>query len=75
MANLIGTQISGKLVRKPKEYRFEQLIKSQFIKEESCNSVEDVAGVEDNHENEPEPHGEIHFLIDDVLKESLCCNH
>ena len=57
-------------------YRFEQLIKSQFIKEERCDPVEDVSGVDDNHEYEPEPHGQVHFLIDDILKEILlCCSH
>mgnify|MGYP001209000568 CR=1 FL=1 len=67
----MALKISGKLVRKSKVYRFEQLIKSQFIKEESCNSVEDVTGVDDNHEDEPEPHGQVHLLIDDILKETL----
>ena len=56
-------------------YRFEQLIESQFIKEERCDPVEDVSGVDDNHKDEPEPHGQVHFLIDDILKEILlCCN-
>ena len=67
--------MESSLVYESKEYRFEQLIKSQFIKEESCNSVEDMTGVEDNHKDEPEPHSEVHFLIDDVLKESLFCNY
>ena len=24
-------------------------------------------GVDDDHEDEPEPHGEVHLLVDDVL--------
>ena len=52
-------------------YRFEELIESQFVKEDAGNSVESVEGVDDDHEDEPEPHGEIHLLIDDVLKESI----
>ena len=26
-------------------------------------------GVDDDHEDEPEPHGEVHLLVDDVLDE------
>ena len=50
-------------------YSFEDLVESEFIKEDGSNSVEGMDGVDDNHEDEPEPHGEVHLLVDDVLDE------
>ena len=46
------------------------MIKSEFIKEEGGDPVEGVGGVDDDHEDEPEPHRQVHLLIDDVLKDN-----
>ena len=48
-------------------YSFKDLVESEFIKEDGSNSVECVDGVDDDHEDKPEPHGEVHLLVDDVL--------
>lgn len=48
-------------------YSFEDLVESEFIKEDGGNSVERVDGVDDDHEDKPEPHGEVHLLVDNVL--------
>ena len=49
-------------------YRFEELVEAKLVEEESGDSVEGVESVDDDHEHEPEPHGQVHLLVDDVLK-------
>ena len=49
----------------------EQLVEPQLVKEDGGDSVEGVEGVDDDHEDEPEPHGQVHLLIDNVLGEKF----
>ena len=44
------------------------MVEAQLVKEERGDSVEGVESVDDDHEHEPEPHGQVHLLVDDVLK-------
>ena len=52
-------------------YRLEQLVEPELVKEESGDTVEGVEGVDHDHEDEPEPHGEVHLLVDNVLTRGL----
>ena len=52
-------------------YRLEELVESEFIKEKCGHPVEGVKSVDTNHEDKPEPHSQIHFLIDDVLQKEI----
>ena len=47
----------------------EELVEADLVEEDGGDSVEGVEGVDDDHEDEPEPHGQVHLLIDDVLQE------
>ena len=53
-------------------YRLEELIESEFVKEESGHSVEHMKSVDTNHENKPKPHSKIHFLVNDILNKCRC---
>ena len=52
-------------------YRLEQLVEPELVKEESGDTIEGVEGVDDDHEYEPEPHGQVHLLVDNVLRTDL----
>ena len=54
-------------------YCFEDLVESDLVKEDAGDSVEGVDCVDDDHKDEPEPHGQVHLLIDDVLQ--CQCQH
>ena len=43
------------------------MVETELVEEESGDAVKGVKGVDDDHEDEPEPHGEVHLLVDDVL--------
>ena len=43
------------------------MVKPELVKEESGDTIEGVESVDDNHEDEPEPHGQVHLLVDNVL--------
>ena len=45
------------------------MVESELVKEYRGNSVESVESVDRDHEHEPEPHGEVHLFVDDVLKD------
>ena len=54
-------------------YCFKDLVESDLVKEDAGDSVEGVDRVDDDHEDEPEPHGQVHLLVDDVLQ--CQCQH
>ena len=47
------------------------MVEPELVKEESGDTIEGVEGVDDNHEDEPEPHGQVHLLVDNVLRTDL----
>ena len=47
------------------------MVEPELVKEESGDTIEGVEGVDDNHEDEPEPHGQVHLLVDNVLTRGL----
>ena len=47
------------------------MVEAELVKEESGDSVEGVESVDDDHEDEPEPHGQVHLLVDNVLRTDL----
>ena len=47
------------------------MVEPELVKEESGHTIEGVESVDDNHEDEPEPHGQVHLLVDNVLRTDL----
>ena len=47
------------------------MVEPELVKEESGDTIEGVEGVDDDHEYEPEPHGQVHLLVDNVLRTDL----
>ena len=52
----------------------EELVEPDLVKEDGGDSVEGVEGVDDDHEDEPEPHCQVHLLINDVLQQKYSLN-
>ena len=49
-------------------HSFENQHKPQLVEEYGGDPVEGEYGGGDPHEDEPEPHGQVHLLVDYVLK-------
>ena len=47
------------------------MVEPELVKEQSGDTIEGVEGVDDDHEDEPEPHGQVHLLVDNVLRTDL----